>query len=691
MDDILIYSTLSRENLQQLRKLEKLNIKLQKTKNSIAFNQTCINNNLLPKYTKIKLYDPALQEKEVTNEFRQNLINEEIKSKKSLASNILADLTKEWELLSNSANQEVVAYIKHRVNASGQQVNIDHRSKLTKKLNNLYNGNCFLMDMKDKFINLSLLQLDASQRDVLNLGPSCHLINRFDPLVKKMELELLYEETLKLQKQGKITISEGFADALRNEGQKTRATKQSNLLTKVQRDAMQKLLENKDIVVRRADKTNKFVLLNYADYKSKLDTILCDNTKFKKISKDPTIQLKQKLNKIINATNAVQDNIHFQKLVGDYSPGYIYGNVKVHKDLINPPLRPIISQISTPTYKIAKQLNEILKPYIPQKYSLESSDDLLLALKSIEKPDGILASLDAESLFTNVPIDSTINTILKYAYDTPGTTPPKILRQTMESLLRICTTEAPFKHIDGSLYCQIDGVAMGSPLGPLFANFYMAELENRVLEDSRTGKLVQFYRRYVDDVIILAKSENNIEELRRVMERNSALKITYEIGYFKLPFLDVNVTIDDRKWVTDVYVKSTNEGDCLNYKSECPQKYKESVIYSYMNRAYKISSSWDIFHKEVDRIKQLLTNNNYPMMLVEQEINKFLNKKFCQKDSHLQSLQTYVLYYKNQISTQYRVDERMLREIFKEKDKKLEQQNNQISFRKYKGMQCRSY
>ena len=55
------------------------------------------------------------------------------------------------------------------------------------------------------------------------------------------------------------------------------------------------------------------------------------------------------------------------------------------------------------------------------------------------------------------------------------------------------------------------------------------------------------------------------------------------------------------------------------------------------------------------------------MMIVEQEINKFLNKKFCQKDSHLQSLQTYVLYYKNQMSTQYRVDERMLREIFKEK------------------------
>ena len=95
-----------------------------------------------------------------------------------------------------------------------------------------------------------------------------------------MELELLYEETLKLQSRGKITISEGFADALRLMT-KNKSNKTIKSLTKVQRDAMQKLLENKVIVVRRADKTNTFVLLNYADYKSKLDNILRDDTKFK--------------------------------------------------------------------------------------------------------------------------------------------------------------------------------------------------------------------------------------------------------------------------------------------------------------------------------------------------------------------------------------------------------------------------
>ena len=87
----------------------------------------------------------------------------------------------------------------------------------------------------------------------------------------------------------------------------------------------------------------------------------------------------------------------------------MYGNIKTHK--INNPIRPIISQVTTPTYHIAKTIAKILTPYIPHKYMLRFTNDLRDQLQTHEYC-GYIASLDVESLFTNVPVDDTINIII---------------------------------------------------------------------------------------------------------------------------------------------------------------------------------------------------------------------------------------------------------------------------------------
>ena len=68
--------------------------------------------------------------------------------------------------------------------------------------------------------------------------------------------------------------------------------------------------------------------------------------------------------------------------------------------------------------------------------------------------------------------------------DTGCKGPPLIPEDKLRQLLELCTTRDPFKHIDGTLYRQVDGVAMGSGLGVTFANFYMAHLENTVISAS---------------------------------------------------------------------------------------------------------------------------------------------------------------------------------------------------------------
>ena len=58
---------------------------------------------------------------------------------------------------------------------------------------------------------------------------------------------------------------------------------------------------------------------------------------------------------------------------------------------------------------------------------------------------------------------------------------PLMKKEIFIKLLRLAT-QGQFLYKD-ILYKQIDGVTMGSPLGPTIANFFLANLENRILKN----------------------------------------------------------------------------------------------------------------------------------------------------------------------------------------------------------------
>ena len=78
----------------------------------------------------------------------------------------------------------------------------------------------------------------------------------------------------------------------------------------------------------------------------------------------------------------------------------------------------------------------------------------------------------------------------------------------------------------------------------------------------------------------------------------------------------------DERFNTTVYTKATNTGRCLNARGECPDLYKKSVVSAYVNRAFTHCTSWKDLHTELDRIRQLLTNNGYPDNMIETSIKK---------------------------------------------------------------------
>ena len=59
---------------------------------------------------------------------------------------------------------------------------------------------------------------------------------------------------------------------------------------------------------------------------------------------------------------------------------------------------------------------------------------------------------------------------------------------TLKELLFICTQCTPFK-FDEQLYIQTDGVSMGSPLGPTFADFFTSQIERHILSSDISKKM----------------------------------------------------------------------------------------------------------------------------------------------------------------------------------------------------------
>jgi hypothetical protein len=168
---------------------------------------------------------------------------------------------------------------------------------------------------------------------------------------------------------------------------------------------------------------------------------------------------------------------------------------------------------------------------------VESTHEFINIIKSVNNAP-MIASLDVESLFTNIPVIETIEIILENVYNNKVLSPPLIPKNVMRELLKTCTTENPFQDLNGDTFIQIDGVSMGSPLGPLFANFYMSNLENKVLPTWDDKPIV--YCRYVDDIFLVINDLSHILKLKEKFEEESILRFTYEIEKDNgLHFLDV--------------------------------------------------------------------------------------------------------------------------------------------------------
>ena len=106
-----------------------------------------------------------------------------------------------------------------------------------------------------------------------------------------------------------------------------------------------------------------------------------------------------------NNQNEISEKNYDNLYSSSSKPEILYGIGKIHKALEDgiPNSRPILPAIGTPTYKLVKFCNKLLKPITTNEYTTKDS---LSFVKQVEEfdPNLVVASSSVKSLFINIPL-----------------------------------------------------------------------------------------------------------------------------------------------------------------------------------------------------------------------------------------------------------------------------------------------
>lgn len=614
------------------RKYEKLCVRQEKTKDDLRFLLKCKHEKLLPVFARPKLS-----------------IKTDYKTKCSIAKLIIQTELKNKHRIKNKQRNELI------------KLNCLIRSKVNFLLFEafIYKVRCFVNKKRckwikthDKKIECLRSQLPAKNRQCVN-SFSPNVVHNFSSyILSNREIELLsftldhyvpykhdvrkievafekfYQHviphTTHLDEREKTGLKSKFLSTFRNYSKIKNTCEQQQVIDGLRR--------NKNIVILKQDKGRGVVVMNKSDYFQKALGFL-EEPPFIKLGEDPTKSFQGKVQRtLLKMKNAFDKKTYKTLYPSSSHPGLFFGLAKLHKmpynsnDVKQLPLRPVISNIGTATYELSRYLSQLLSPLAKSQYTIDSTKQFIQKIGREKIEDGYkMVSFDVKSLYTNVPLDHTINIILDKVYN-EGLINTKLKRNELHQLLNLCTKELHFSFGD-EIYQQTDGVAMGSPLGPVIANIFMVELEKNLVQ-GLSDKMKIWYR-YVDDTFCFIK-ENEIENVRDVLNGfHENIGFTYEVeNSNSLSFLDVRIIKNnDGSFETKVFRKETDTNIYIHWKSFAPKQWKIGTLKGLIRRAHVVSSNDSFLQNEINHLRHVFTKiNGFPNFVFEKTLNETVNR-----------------------------------------------------------------
>ncbi len=152
--------------------------------------------------------------------------------------------------------------------------------------------------------------------------------------------------------------------------------------------------------------------------------------------------------------------------------------------------------------------------------------------------------MDVKSLYTVIPHHNGLRA-LKFFLDKRPVQEPST--SVLVRLAELVLTLNNFS-FDGEHYQQISGVAMGTKMGPNYANLFVGVVQKQIFEQY-TDPTPDYLGRYIDDCVGTAScSRGELEQfINYVNNFHPALQFTWEISETSVSFLDILISINGNR------------------------------------------------------------------------------------------------------------------------------------------------
>ena len=183
------------------------------------------------------------------------------------------------------------------------------------------------------------------------------------------------------------------------------------------------------------------------------------------------------------------------------------------------------SCVNTFAYDLSAYLANILSPLTGKsEYTVTNSVSTVSNETILDNE--IMVSFDVESLFTNSPIDDTVQAGLQKLENDPGLADRTTLTPAQIADLLTFVLRSTYFQYNGSIYEQKDGAAMGSPVSAVIANLYMESFEEQAITTSSYEPRI--WKRYVDDTFTILDRENVDDFLQHLNNQQPSIRFTME-------------------------------------------------------------------------------------------------------------------------------------------------------------------